>query len=167
MENYAGSRPACPPVLSQDSNFPKKYNKTKSAPLGPVAFVPPCAGQASSFRGSAGPLRAADALREGFQRPLSASWPPTTSLPHPAPLGPADPAPPPRLSPPLKHRGGNTQGSVWSWTLPGAPGTPGAASPPRHPHPAPGLPRARRPAAALEKTWDEKVEGLMFSDRYK
>lgn len=158
----------CSSAQPEDSNFPKKYSKTKSAPFGPVAFVPPCVGQASAFRGSAGPLRAADALRKGFQRPL---WAPPASHrlpPHPAPLAPADPAPPPRLSPPLKHRGGSAQGGVCSGTLPGAPGTPGAASSPRRPHPAPGLPRARRPAAAIEKkTWDEKVEGLMFSDRYK
>lgn len=155
MENYAGSQPASPPLRSQETNFPKKLSKTKSAPFGSAAFVPLRAGQAVAFRGRAGPLRAA--LRRGRSaRGFPAAAPgspglpqppkrPGGSLPHPASPGPADPAPPPRLSPPLKFNGGNGifSGRLLRDTSRGAWGTRGCGSsrPPSAPSPS-------RPGAA-------------------
>lgn len=57
MENYAGSQPACPPLRSQESNFPKKLSKTKSSRFRSAASIPLRADQASAFRGRAGPGR--------------------------------------------------------------------------------------------------------------
>lgn len=169
MENYAGSQPACPPLRSQESNFPKKLSKTKSACFGSAALLAPRAGQASAFRGRVGPpspyprSTAPRMLCGRVSRALTA----LSRFPRPHRLGS------PRRSNPM----GETEffRDVWSVTPPGAPGAPGAAarphprSPPPPPSPSPsrGCPGRRRPAAALAKTRDEKVEGLMFSDRYK
>lgn len=173
MENYAGSQPACPPLRSQESNFPKKLSKTKSARFGSAAFVPLRAGQASAFRGRAGPLRAA--LRRGCSAGgFPAAAPGSSGLPQPPkpiPL-PSVRQTLPRLAPPLKSNGGNGifPGRLVRDTSRGTWGTRGcglARPPPAIPIPPRGCPGRRRPAAALAKTRDEKVEGLMFSDRYK
>lgn len=158
--------------------FPKKLSKTKSAPFGSAALGPPPVGQASTFRGRVGAIRAA--LRRGCWAGGFPAEPPTPAppapprppRPQPASLGPAAPAPAPRLSPPLKPTGG--KGIFWGGlVLDTSRGTWGTRSrcppapPPAIPIPPRGCPGCRRPAAALAKTRDEKVEGLMFSDRYK
>lgn len=90
MENYAGFQPACPPPGSQESNFPKKLSKTKSAPYGSAVLPAPRAGQASAFRGRSGPLHATLRCGCGFPGavPCSPGLPqppkPPGSLPFPS-----------------------------------------------------------------------------------
>lgn len=129
--------------------FPKKLSKTKSAPFGSAALGPPPVGQASTFRGRVGAIRAA--LRRGCWAGGFPAEPPTPAppapprppRPQPASLGPAAPAPAPRLSPPLKPTGG--KGIFWGGlVLDTSRGTWGTRSrcPPAPPPPSPSRPGA-------------------------